>query len=119
MIDTNHQKRIDYEIIVDCYDDYEQVMGWCTYLEDNIQLPFQAKYVKNLGITSLMLGTIVEVIAIDIDEEVEYINEFEVMIEAKFKNKVYSLPLSAIKAVHSDQETKQAIMDWHYWEKKY
>ena len=119
MIDTNHKNRIDYKIIVDCYDEYEQVMGWRAYLEDNMEFPFKAKYIKNLGITSLILGDIVEVIAMDIDEEIEGINDLEVMIEVKFKNEAYSLPLSAIKAVNTYEETEQAIIDWHYWEENY
>ena len=30
------------EIVVDAYDSEEQAMGWYSYLEDNLQFPFQA-----------------------------------------------------------------------------
>ena len=30
--DEEREHRIDFEVIVDCYDEYEQAMGWETYL---------------------------------------------------------------------------------------
>jgi hypothetical protein len=36
------QHKIDYEIIVDCYDEIEQSAGWHIYMEENIEFPFKA-----------------------------------------------------------------------------
>ena len=32
MSDTNRKDRIEDEVIVDCYDEYEMAMGWFYYL---------------------------------------------------------------------------------------
>ena len=37
------QHKIDYEIIVDCYDEYEVSMGWYYYMEETLKFPFKAK----------------------------------------------------------------------------
>lgn len=34
--------KIDYEIIVDCYDEFEQSAGWYCYMTDTLQFPFTA-----------------------------------------------------------------------------
>ncbi len=45
---SNKERRhgIDYEIIVDCYDEYEQSMGWIIYLIENLKTPFKARYLR-------------------------------------------------------------------------
>ncbi|MBF0289346.1 MAG: hypothetical protein HQM14_16130 [SAR324 cluster bacterium] len=43
---------IDYEIVVDCYDEYEQAMGWIIYLSENLNCPFKAEYIKKIVISS-------------------------------------------------------------------
>ncbi|WP_338812199.1 calcium-binding protein [Bernardetia sp. Wsw4-3y2] len=35
---------IENEIIVDCYTDEEAETGWATYMEDNLNFPFEAEY---------------------------------------------------------------------------
>lgn len=36
------QHKIDYEIIVDCYDEIEVSMSWYYFMEENIEFPFKA-----------------------------------------------------------------------------
>jgi Calcium binding len=44
--------KIDYEIVVDCYDEYEIGMSWYYFMEETIGFPFQAtaKLKKNNGV---------------------------------------------------------------------
>ena len=35
------EKRIMNDIVVDCYNEQEQAMGWYYYLEDNLNFPFK------------------------------------------------------------------------------
>ena len=35
-VDEDREHRITYEVIVDCYDEYEVTMGWYCYLEDRL-----------------------------------------------------------------------------------
>jgi hypothetical protein len=41
--DDIREERIIMEVIVDCYDEQEQAMGWYYYLNDRIDFPFKAK----------------------------------------------------------------------------
>jgi hypothetical protein len=41
--DTIREKRIDYEIVVDAYDELERALGWYYYLDEKLSYPFSAK----------------------------------------------------------------------------
>ena len=40
--DAERDERIMMEIVVDCYDEDEQMIGWYYYLEDTLLFPFTA-----------------------------------------------------------------------------
>ena len=107
--------RIDYEIIVDCYDEYEQAMGWIIYLKENLKTPFKARYVENPQIPDVQPGKIIEVIELVNQEDDEELEHFEAMVEIREGNNVCEIPLSEVEAIDTDQDTKQAVEDWHYW----
>jgi Calcium binding len=44
--DAKRKKRIEQEIVVDAYDEWERAMGWFYYLEQTLQFPFRAECVK-------------------------------------------------------------------------
>jgi hypothetical protein len=50
-IDEAREKRIDDEIIVDCYDETERAMGWYCYLEDRLEFPFRAQCIAARSIS--------------------------------------------------------------------
>lgn len=119
MIDKDYQHRIDYEIVVDCYDEYEQAMGWIIYLSENLKCPFKAQYIEKSDTFHIKPEEIIEVLQLvnsedDEDEELEY---FEAMVEVKVGNNVYDIPLSEIKGIDVDEQTEQAIEDWRYWKR--
>lgn len=39
----DREHRIDFEIVVDAYDETERAMGWYCYLENTLQVPFTAQ----------------------------------------------------------------------------
>jgi len=41
--DPEREERITMEIVVDCYNEAEQAMGWYYYLQDKLQVPFTAE----------------------------------------------------------------------------
>ena len=43
-VEKNEERehRIDYEAVVDAYDEIERAMGWYYYLEGKITFPFEA-----------------------------------------------------------------------------
>lgn len=105
------EQRIYKEIIIDCYSEEEQMMGWRTYLEDTLKFPFTAKCVKKRSISPLKIGETVE--AIGLSELEDCRSEMFVMI--KWCNHQFGVPLSQLETVKSDAKTKQAVEDWKYW----
>lgn len=109
------QHKIDYEIIVDCYDEYEASMGWYYYMEETLKFPFKAKAKLKKSDGSVKL-TEIQVTGLAADEEGFMGNDFdlEILTGGHFSNIHYS-QLSQIKA---DDETLEAFAIWEYWNRK-
>ncbi|HXX96799.1 MAG TPA: calcium-binding protein [Candidatus Bathyarchaeia archaeon] len=43
-------EEIAEEASTDCYDEYEQIAGWCAYLEDKLDLPCNCKVGQKQGL---------------------------------------------------------------------
>lgn len=103
--DETRENRIDMEIIVDAYTKEEQALGWYYYLDSHLNFPFPAKW----------NGESVEVVGMSEEEECEQ----EVFVEIRYREgeveDFFSIPLKEIKPIAVDEETEQAIADWHYW----
>lgn len=112
--DPIRENRIDYEIIVDAYDETERAIGWYYYLENKITFPFNAKWNKKAKKTGLITEKEVKVLGMASEEdcenniyvEVAYIGEPDDTFIAK---------LSDIEALNLDPDTEEAIADWLYW----
>ena len=104
--------KIDYEIIVDCYDEYEVSMGWYYFMEETIKFPFRAKAkLKKRN------GTIeqqeIKVVGLASDEEGFMKKDFDFEIEVgEHISRIAYSKLSNIKAL---PETIDAFMIWNYW----
>jgi len=116
MIDTKHQYRIDYKILVDCYDEYEQGQGWTLYLVDNITCPFTAEYsgTSKLSIAPNTLITVLELMNSEYDSEEDF-EYFMAMVEAEIGDVIYEIPLADLKIVEANEKTEQAVEDWKYY----
>ncbi len=105
-IDPKREHRIDYEVIADCYNEEEQSLGWYYYLENKCTFPFQA-LLKN--------KKIVEITSMAPEEDCEK----EMYVYAKFEDDELPIVLFDITPLSSTNEkTKEAIEDWHYWIKQ-
>ena len=109
--DEEREERIHMEIIVDAYDSEERAMGWYNYLADTLQFPFSARCVAQRVTSPLEPGDKVEVVDIAPAEECE--REMFVMI--RWKSRQLAVPLMQLEGIDVDEETQQAIEDWHYW----
>lgn len=106
------EERIRDEIIVDANGEDEVLMGWLTYLQDNLPCPFQAECIEEKKISPLQKGEKVTVLELLDDEE--YLGgDFFVRIE--WMGRKMGVPLTQLKPLKVDKETKQAIEDWQYW----
>ena len=108
------EKRIMMEIIVDANGPEEQAMGWYNYLEDTITFPFTAKCIAVDKRTPLELNERITVTGMSGEEYCEY----DMYVEISWRDKVLDIPLSQIKPLDADEDSSEAISDWHYWKKQ-
>ena len=101
------------EIVVDAYGEDERAMGWYYYLDDKLQFPFTATCIAKRAISPLRVGDEVEVIGMTGEDECSH----EMFVSMRWDRKEgLAVPLSQLKpAGHTDERTREAIEDWHYW----
>ena len=109
--DPVREERIENEIIVDAYGPEEQAMGWYNYLDDTLQFPFSARCIVRRSTSPLEPGEEVEVVGMAPDEECEH----EMFVLIRWKQRQLAVPLMQLEGIQVDEETQQAIEDWHYW----
>ncbi len=109
--DEEREERIHMEIIVDANGPEEQAMGWYYYLDDTLHFPFSARCVARRATSPLEVGDEVEVVGMAPEEECEH--EMFVLIQGK--SHPLAAPLMQLEGINVDEETQQAIGDWHYW----
>lgn len=109
--DAEIEERIRMEIVVDAYGPEEQAMGWYYYLQDTMQFPFTASCISKRRISPLKDGQTVEVVGIAPEDECDR----EMFVEIDWEGDALAVPLSQLEASEADEETQQAIADWHYW----
>ena len=102
------------EAIVDTYGPEEQAMGWYCYLDDKISFPFDAECIAINKRTPLELGEQINVIRMAGEDYCQY----DMYVDISWKGKVLAIPLSQIKPLHIDEDSLEAIDDWHYWIKQ-
>ncbi|MGK7878487.1 MAG: calcium-binding protein [Crocosphaera sp.] len=103
--DDEREQRITNEIIVDAYNGDEERMGWYTYVEDNLNVPFQA----------IWDGEKVEVVAMSDEDECEQEMKVDIRYTEEHNQDVFSVSLSEIDPVDTDETTTEAVNDWKYW----
>ncbi len=113
LTDEEMRYKIDYEIIVDAYDDDEQSMGWYYFFEETLEFPFTAlaqlkkrdgttetKRVKIIGLASKETGFMNEDFNLDM-EQGQYIRPVAYATLSEFK---------------ASEETLEAFQIWDfYW----
>jgi hypothetical protein len=75
-----HEERIANEVTVDAYGSEEVMVGWLTYLQDNLACPFEAECIEEMKISPLRKGENVTVLEL-IDEDENLGGDFFVRIE--------------------------------------
>jgi hypothetical protein len=109
--DEEREQRITMEIIVDAYGPEEQAAGWYTYLEDHLHFPFTARCLVERSTSPLAVGDEVEVVAMGDVEDCEH----EMFVRIRWERRPLAVPLAQLEGTQVDEETEQAIQDWHYW----
>ena len=108
------EDRIDMEIVVDAYDEYERAAGWYCHLEDKITFPFKAKVIKASGISPLKVGEEVSVLYMADQDECDD----NMFVQIEWEGRKFGVPLEQLyplDIIKVDEDTVEAIEDWHYW----
>lgn len=113
--DENREHRIETEIIVDAEDKEDRAMGWYYYLDDTLNVPFMANWAKKSRKTSTVEEKKVEVLGMAPDDECLKDMYVEVVYPNGNDEDVFTAKLSDLVAIDTDDETLEAIADWHYW----
>lgn len=109
--DEAREDRIHMEIIVDAYGEEERAMGWYYYLDGKLNVPFLARCITQRATSPLSVGDKVEVVGMPPEEECEH----EMFVMIRWKKEGLEVPLSQLEAIQADDETREAVEDWHYW----
>jgi len=112
--DEEREERIHMEIIVDAYGPEEQAAGWYNYLADTLQFPFTTRCVVRRVTSPLEAGDEVEVLGMAPEEECAH----EMFVLIRWRPHELAVPLMQLEGLQVDEETQQAIEDWHYWVKR-
>ena len=112
--DAAREQRIIMEAIVDANGPDEQAMGWYYYLDDKITFPFTAECIAVNKRAPLELGEKITALQMSGEDYCEH----DMHVDISWKGKVLAIPLAQIKPLETDEETAEAIGDWHYWKNR-
>ena len=110
--DPQREERIETEIVVDAYGPDERSGAWFCYLEDRLDCPFDAECVEETPATPLKLHdrvTVRKVIELARPTRGAFFAQIE------WDGRPLAVPLSQLRALDADEDTTEALEDWHYW----
>jgi Calcium binding len=110
--DQTREDRIIYEVIVDCYEEHEELMGWYYYMADNLEFPIKATVRLRLrgGAAEVKKVDIVEV-----DKKSEEENPIRFGIVEDGGQRVTTISPEEIVGIGTSAENTEIINDWLYW----
>ena len=109
--DEERETRLHNEIIVDAYGEEEQAMGWYCYLDERLHTPFRARCIATRTISPLRKGE--EVTVTGMAPEDDCMHGMFVIIQ--WQDRTLGVPLAQLEGIGVDEDTAEAIADWHYW----
>jgi hypothetical protein len=109
--DEARETRITMEIIVDAYNEDERALGWYCYLEETLNVPFLARCVEERQVSALEVGDEVEVVGMPPEQECRR----EMFVSIQWGKRMLAVPLAQLEVADADDQTREAVADWHYW----
>jgi len=108
---AEREQRIADEAVVDAYDEVERAMGWFYYLEGKLNVPFKATCRSKRSTSPLNVGDTVEVVGMAAENDCMS----EILVRLKLGKTKLSVPLAQLECHAIDEQTCEAVADWHYW----
>ena len=109
--DPERENRIDMEIVVDAYDEYERAMGWYCSLEDTIENKVRCRCRKNRSMSPLKVGDEVDVLEVAPADDCES----EIFVFVQWNDRKLAVPLEQLEPISGDPKAIEIIEDWLYW----
>lgn len=106
------QHKIDYEIVVDCYDDYEVAVGWVTTMNDEIDFPFSATAALKKKDGSLEQKT-VQIVGLASNEDDFHSNDF--FLNMEFGEYIIPIAYAQLTNIVASEQTLDLFQCWNYW----
>jgi hypothetical protein len=103
------QDIIDYEIIVDCYDEAECRIGWANYLIDHINYPFEAEY---LAVQTTGAKTWEKVVVVAAKTTEDDFNKYAFYVNIACQGLVIVANLNELRNIEADEETMNTLQIW-------
>jgi hypothetical protein len=86
-------------------------MGWHCYLDDKLQVPFPARCIVVRPVSPLEVGEKVQVLGMAPADECGS----EMLVWVAWSGKKLAVPLMQLRFLSDDDDTREAVADWHYW----
>ena len=109
--DEAREHRIDFEAVVDAYDEIERAMGWYYYLDGRLAFPFKAKCIAERATSPLRLGDVIEVFDMAPEDECKH----DMLVRILWQGRSLTVSVSQLEGIAVDHYTEETISDWHYW----
>ena len=109
--DRAREHRIEMEVVVDAYGPNERAMGWYCYLDEKLDVPFEARIQTELPTSPLNIGDKVEVLGMAPEE----MCDADMFVWVRWPKRKLAVPLYQLVPLINDEMTLEAVADWHYW----
>lgn len=103
--DDEREERIHMEVVVDAYDEEERAMGWYYYLDDQLEVPFQARCIAEKRTSPLQPGEVVEVTGMAPAEDCEH----EMFVEVQWQGRSLRCRCPNWKALKSTKKRRRRL----------
>lgn len=108
--------KIDYEIIVDAYDEYEMSSGWYCTFDETLIFPFYATAQlkkKDGGIESKRVRIV------GLHSDAEGFTEQDFQLKMEHGNYLVPIEYSKLSNIEADDETLEMFQIWDFWISEY
>ena len=110
--DPAREHRILYEVIVDCYNDDEELMGWYYYMAEGLNFPIDVtvRFSLKHGKTEMKSAQIV-----NIDPKSEQVNPMRLGIMEPGSKRIQHISPEDLASADTTPENLEILNDWLYW----
>jgi hypothetical protein len=108
---NERHRRILEDILVDTYDEQEQIAAWHSHLTDTLAFPLEAECDKQMLCSPLLPGEQITVTGL----AKESACRGGIAIIIKWQDRKFAVPLEQLKLKDTSSKASESVEDWKYW----